>query len=67
MKGTGKILVIIGIQLEYLIFLTIVFSSRETSPQRLQMAISLYSTDLSAIVLLTDAKCSISSGVTRGQ
>ncbi|XP_021946014.1 protein C12orf4 isoform X2 [Folsomia candida] len=31
-------------------------SSREISPQRLQMAISLYSSDLSGIVLLTDTE-----------
>ncbi|CAL8080827.1 unnamed protein product [Orchesella dallaii] len=40
-------------------------SSRELSPQRLQMAISLYSTDLSGVVLLTDQETSIYKGVTR--
>jgi len=38
-------------------------SSRELSPQRLQTAISLYSTDLSGLVLLVDSDFSIYRGV----
>ncbi|CAG7686741.1 unnamed protein product, partial [Allacma fusca] len=41
-------------------------SSRELSPQRLQTAISLYSTDLSGIVLLTSPDISIYNGNTKG-